>query len=88
MQALVSFTCWNANHGKETFFEKIPTNVGSVSLNLTMLDDLHKISEMRQDGTAHQDGDLLHNLNSSVSSLPRLLALAHGLQEGQQRRDT
>jgi len=34
---------------------------------------------MGQDGTAHENGDLLHNLDARVTRLPRLLALTHSL---------
>ena len=50
---------------------------------LTVLDDLHQVLEMRQDGTAHQDGDLLHDLDACVPRLPRLLTLAHSFEERQ-----
>lgn len=49
-----------------------------------MLNDLHKVLEVRQDGTAHEDGNLLDNFDACVASLPRLLAFAHSFQEGQQ----
>ena len=52
-----------------------------------MLYDLHQAAEVGQDGTAHEDGDLLHDLDASVSGLPGLFALAHGFEEGQQRGD-
>lgn len=52
-----------------------------------MLNDLHQAAQMGQDGTAHEDGDLLDDLDASVASLPGLLALAHGLEEGQQGGD-
>mmetsp|Transcript_8411 Transcript_8411/g.26021 ORF Transcript_8411/g.26021 Transcript_8411/m.26021 type:complete len:205 (-) Transcript_8411:1146-1760(-) len=42
---------------------------------------------MRQRGAAHQDGDLLHDLDAGVAGLPALLALADSLQEGQQCRN-
>lgn len=42
---------------------------------------------MGKNGTPHEDSDLLDNLDSCVSGLPRLLALTHGLQEGQQGGD-
>ena len=53
-----------------------------------MLNDLHQAAEVGQDGTAHEDGDLLDDLDARVSGLPGLLTLAHGLEEGQQRGDT
>lgn len=53
-----------------------------------MLDDLHQTAEMWQDGAAHEDGNLLYDLDAGVTSLPRLLALANGLEEGQQRGDS
>lgn len=52
-----------------------------------MFDDLHQAAEVGQDGAAHEDGDLLHDLDAGVAGLPRLLAFAHGLEEGQQRGD-
>ena len=56
--------------------------------SLTILDDFHKTLEMRQHGAAHQDGDLLADLDTGVTSLPRLLTATDGLQEGKQRRDS
>ena len=50
----------------------------------TMLNDFNEALEMRQDGTAHEDWNLLAYLDASMSSLPRLLALTDGLQERQQ----
>lgn len=52
-----------------------------------MLNDFHQAAEMGQDGTAHEDGDLLHDLDARVASLPGLLAFAHSLEEGQQGWD-
>lgn len=52
-----------------------------------MFDDLHQAAEVRQDGAAHEDGDLLHDLDASVTRLPGLLAFAHGFEEGQERGD-
>lgn len=52
-----------------------------------MLDDLHQAAQVGQDGAAHQDGNLLHDLDARMASLPRLLALAHGFEEGQQGGD-
>ena len=46
-----------------------------------MLDDLDEVLEVRQDGAAHEDGDLLHDLDACVARLPRLLALAHSLEK-------
>ena len=43
--------------------------------------------QMGQHGAAHENGDLLHDLDARVPRLPALLALAHSLQEGQQCRD-
>lgn len=57
------------------------------SRSLTMLNDLHQAAQMGQDSTAHEDGDLLDDLDASVASLPGLLALTHGLEEGQQGGD-
>jgi len=42
---------------------------------------------VRQDGAAHEDGDLLDDLDAGVARLPRLLGLADGLEEGQQGGD-
>ena len=39
---------------------------------------------MREDGTTHENGHLLDDLDARVSGLPTLLALADGLEEGQQ----
>ena len=52
-----------------------------------MFNDLHQVLEVGQDGAAHEDGDLLYDLDARVAGLPRLLTAAHCLQEGQQRRD-
>lgn len=52
-----------------------------------MLDDLYQTPEMGQNGAAHQNGNLLYDLDARVPGLPGLLALAHRFQEGQQRRD-
>jgi hypothetical protein len=35
----------------------------------TMLDDVNHGLEVGQHGTPHEDGDLLHNLDASVTSL-------------------
>lgn len=56
-----------------------------ISAELTVFNDLHQAAQVRQDGTAHQDGNLLHDLDARVSGLPRLLAFAHGFEEGQER---
>jgi hypothetical protein len=48
-------------------------------------DDFDERFEVRQDGTSHQNGDLLHDLNARVTGLPRAFALADGLQERQKR---
>lgn len=53
----------------------------------TVLDDVHQGLEVRQHGAAHEDGNLLHNLDARVPRLPALLGLAHRLEEGQQRGD-
>eukprot|EP00962_Isochrysis_galbana_P056214 scaffold28112_cov112-Isochrysis_galbana.AAC.2 len=50
------------------------------------LDDLDERAQVRQHRAAHQDGDLLHNLDARVPCLPRLFGLADRLEEGQQRR--
>jgi len=52
-----------------------------------MFDDLNQTAQMRKNGAAHEDGDLLHDLYAGVPGLPRLLALTHGFKEGQQRWD-
>lgn len=52
-----------------------------------MFDNLHQAAEVRQNGAAHEDGDLLHDLDASVPGLPGLLALTHSLEEGQQGGD-
>lgn len=43
-----------------------------------MFNDLDERLEVRQDGAAHEDGDLLHDLDAGVARLPRLLGAAHG----------
>ena len=45
----------------------------------SVLDDLDEVAQVGQDGAAHQDGDLLHDLDARVARLPRLFALAHRL---------
>ena len=52
-----------------------------------MFNDLHQVLEMGQNSTAHEDGDLLDDLDTGMPGLPGLLAATHGLQEGQQRGD-
>lgn len=56
----------------------------SLRTALTMFNNLHQATKMGQNGTAHEDGDLLHNLDACVSSLPGLFAFTHSLEEGQQ----
>lgn len=58
-----------------------------ICAELTVFNDLHQAAQVRQDGAAHQDGDLLHDLDARVSGLPRLLAFAHGFEEGEERRN-
>ena len=41
-----------------------------------------------KDGTSYKDSYLLHYLDPRVSCLPRLLAAADHLEEGEQRRNT
>lgn len=53
-----------------------------------MLDYFYQVPQMRQDGTSHQDSDLLDDLNTSMPSLPGLLAPAHSLEERQEGGDT
>lgn len=43
--------------------------------------------QVGQHSAAHEDGDLLNNLDAGVPRLPALLALAHCLQERQQGGD-
>lgn len=43
--------------------------------------------EVGQHRTAHEDGDLLHNLDARVPRLPGLFALANGFEERQERRN-
>lgn len=52
---------------------------------LTMLDNLHQAAEMGQDSTAHENSDLLYDLDTRVTSLPGFLALANSLEERQER---
>jgi hypothetical protein len=52
-----------------------------------VLDDVHQRLQVRQHSTAHEDGDLLHNLDAGVARLPTLLTQTHSLEEGQQGRD-
>lgn len=53
-----------------------------------MFNNLHQAAKMGQNGTAHEDGNLLHDLNACVSGLPGLLAFTHSLEEGQERRNS
>lgn len=53
-----------------------------------MFNNLHQAAKVGQDGTAHEDGNLLHDLDACVSGLPGLLAFAHGFEEGQERGNT
>ncbi len=50
-----------------------------------MLDNLHQAAEMGQDSTAHENSDLLYDLDTRVTSLPGFLALANSLEERQER---
>ncbi len=50
-------------------------------------DDLNNTLEMRQDGTTHENSNLLNDLDACVAGLPRLLTQAYGLEERQQGRD-
>lgn len=52
-----------------------------------MFNNLYQVLEVGEDGTPHENSDLLDDLDSCVSGLPRLLALTHSLQEGQQGGD-
>lgn len=52
---------------------------------LTMLDNLHQTAEMGQDSAAHENSDLLYDLDACVTSLPGFLALANSLEERQER---
>ena len=51
------------------------------------LDDVDARLQVRQHGAAHEDRDLLHDLDARVARLPALLAQAHRLEERQQRGD-
>ena len=53
-----------------------------------MFNNLDQILEMRQDGTAHENGNLLYDFDARVSSLPGLLALTDGLEERQEGGDS
>ncbi len=53
----------------------------------SMLDDVHQRLEVGQHSTAHEDGNLLHDLDTSVPGLPALLTQTHSLQEGKQGGD-
>mmetsp|Transcript_4651 Transcript_4651/g.13433 ORF Transcript_4651/g.13433 Transcript_4651/m.13433 type:complete len:554 (-) Transcript_4651:1414-3075(-) len=52
----------------------------------TVRDDFDELAKVREDGHAHEQGDLLDDFDACVSGLPRFSGLAHGLQEWQQRR--
>ena len=52
-----------------------------------VLDDVDERLEVRQDGAADEDGDLLDDLDAGVARLPRLLAAADRFEEGQERGD-
>ena len=47
-------------------------------------DAVNKTLQVWKYGTAHKDGNLLHDLDTGVTRLPRLLALADSLQERKQ----
>lgn len=53
-----------------------------------MFDNLHQAAKVGQNGAAHEDGDLLHDLDACVSGLPGLLAFTHSFEEGQERGNT
>mmetsp|Transcript_35590 Transcript_35590/g.84480 ORF Transcript_35590/g.84480 Transcript_35590/m.84480 type:complete len:456 (-) Transcript_35590:1465-2832(-) len=53
-----------------------------------VLHDLHHVFEVREDGAAHEDGDLLDDLDACVARLPALLGLTHRLEEGKQGRNS
>lgn len=55
--------------------------------SLTMFNNLDQTAKVRQNGAAHEDGDLLHNLDACVPSLPGLLAFTHSFQEREERGD-
>mmetsp|Transcript_9935 Transcript_9935/g.17046 ORF Transcript_9935/g.17046 Transcript_9935/m.17046 type:complete len:337 (-) Transcript_9935:2069-3079(-) len=52
-----------------------------------VLHDLHQGAEVGEHGAAHEDGNLLDNLDARMACLPGLLGLAHSLEERQQGRD-
>ena len=54
----------------------------------TILNIPYKILKVGQDGISHKDSYLLHHLDPRVSRLPRLLAAADRLEEGEQGRNT
>ena len=49
-----------------------------------MLYNIDQILQMGQDSAAHQNRDLLHNLDASVACLPRFATLADGSKEGEE----
>lgn len=49
-----------------------------------MFDDLYQAAKMGQNGAAHEDGDLLHDLDARVPGLPGLLALTHSFEKRQE----
>lgn len=53
-----------------------------------MFNNLHQAAQVWQDCTAHQDGNLLHNLDACVPGLPGFLAFTHSFEEGQKRGNT
>mmetsp|Transcript_241 Transcript_241/g.846 ORF Transcript_241/g.846 Transcript_241/m.846 type:complete len:825 (-) Transcript_241:710-3184(-) len=50
-------------------------------------DDVHHLLQVREARAAHEDRDLLHDLDARVPRLPALLRLADGAQEEEERRD-
>jgi hypothetical protein len=52
-----------------------------------VLNDLHQGAEVGKDGTAHENGDLLANLDACVAGLPALCGLAHGFEKGEEGVD-
>ena len=48
----------------------------------------HHQLQVGKDGSAHEDRDLLHNLDARVSRLPALPGLTDGLEKRQQSGDS
>jgi len=69
-----------------------PGDIGILARTRRVLERVREALQVEgipvQDGTTHENGNLLDNFDACVASLPRLLAFAHSFQEGQQGGNT